>query len=59
MTSQEIKDILDTFLHRDFDRRSKQIINVCVDFLTEDPVWLKENISQVDKEILKEIVNKL
>lgn len=37
----------------------KLMLNVVVNFLAEDIFWVRENISQVDKAILKELVNKL
>ena len=35
------------------------VLNVVVNFLAEDIAWVRENMSQVDKSILKELVSKL
>ena len=41
------------------ENKPKFLINILVEFLAEDVFWLKSNISQVDKAVLKELVNKL
>lgn len=35
------------------------VLNVLVNFLAEDITWVRENMSQVDKSTLKELVSKL
>ena len=35
------------------------VLNVVVNFLAEDITWVRENMSQVDKSTLKELVSKL
>ena len=38
---------------------SSQAINCLVEFLSDDTYWLKQNISEADKETLKQIAAKL
>lgn len=40
-------------------RGSRQAINCIVEFLADDVYWLKQNISVVDIEFLKQLVTKL
>ena len=39
--------------------RPMLVLNVLVNFLAEDITWVRENMSQVDKSTLKELVSKL
>ena len=39
--------------------RPMLVLNVVVNFLAEDVTRVRENMSQVDKAVLKELVNKL
>ena len=39
--------------------RPMLVLNVVVNFLAEDVTWVRENMSQVDKSTLKELVSKL
>jgi len=41
------------------ETRPMLVLNVLVNFLAEDVTWVRENMSQVDKAILKELVSKL
>lgn len=41
------------------ETRPMLVLNVMVNFLAEDITWVRENMSQVDKDTLKELVNKL
>lgn len=41
------------------EKRPMLVLNVLVNFLAEDVTWVIENISQLDKDTLKELVSKL
>lgn len=41
------------------EKRPMLVLNVVVNFLAEDITWVRENMSQVDKSTLKELVSKL
>lgn len=41
------------------ETRPMLVLNVVVNFLAEDITWVRENMSQVDKDTLKELVSKL
>lgn len=53
-----VENQLDSWLDSE-NNQAKNIINCLVSWLAEDPYWVIENISQVDKEILKELVGKM
>jgi len=55
---QNLTDTLDDWVNHPATT-SKGLINCLVQWISEDPSWLIENISQVDKEILKEIVGRM
>ena len=50
-------------LYNELDLLAKTVpvlmLNVIVNFLAEDVTWVRENMSQVDKATLKELVSKL
>ena len=41
------------------ETRPMLVLNVVANFLAEDVTWVRENMSQVDKATLKELVSKL
>ncbi len=53
----EVTFLLDEW--SDNAKQAKNLINCLVHFLSEDIAWLKNNISEVDKEIIKEVATKL
>lgn len=54
----EVQEILDNWWEEE-PYNSKLIINTIVEWLYEDGYWVKENISEFDKQRIKEMANKL
>lgn len=54
---KQVENLLDAWTNE--PNQTKNIINCIVSWLAEDPCWLIDNISQVDKEILKEITGRM
>lgn len=56
---KQVENLLDDWLNSSVENeKAKNVINCLLSWLAEDPYWFAENISQVDKEILKELIGR-
>lgn len=55
----QVEALLDDWFNESNGKQSKNIINCLISFLTEDMYWLRKNISQLDKELLIQVVEQL